>query len=1009
MTRTTDHTRQNPKPHHTLRRRRRTGPAIAAALEPRRLLATLVVNGGSGDDTCIFDVTGGFINANMNGFNIPQPVGLWDDVQINLFEGNDVVEIRNTGDEPVNISLGSGTDFVQITPTTDDLDSISSRVLVSAGTDAANDLIEVFDIGDSGDDSYTILEDGPMKLRKGTADKLFWGESNLGVSVFLNEGNNTVTIDSSVSMTGTDESLAVGGQGPGFGGGNDTCNFNGVIGADNTFRFNGGTGSDVLNVTGTNFSGSDATIFMDGGNSIGDTLNINDAGPADTYLFTGNRDTILLSVNTALAGEYKYIGTEAINLSATAVGADTFDIQELNADLSIDAGGDDDSFLLGDGAIDSTDFGSAIDIVIDGGTGVDDVTIRDNLATVARTHTLGADVYDHVNLGTLDMTSISTTTLNCGSGADTIDVNFNPGPSGTLTVNGNGGADEFEVTPDITAAIQLNGGQPTTAPGDVLALDVGTLTGGVFTPGAPGAGSYDFPVRDVISFTGMENFPQPPATAPGAPDLAAASDSGTSSSDNITNLTSLNFSGTGAPAGASVSLFRDGTSVATVTATAGGAYAFNSVAFPAGDDTFALTARYSGSGTGLLSPSSAALNVRVDTLAPPAPSAPDLNALSDTGVSSTDNVTRDNTPEFDGTVEANAIVRLTVDGAAAGTDTTTGGGVYHFNLTTALADGARSVRASAEDLAGNDSPLSAALSVTIDTVAPTTPTAAPDLTAASDLGVSSTDNITRDNTPTFTGAAPGNHIVRLQSGGIGVGSVQVPLAGTTYSVTSTTPLGDGEHVMTTRFEDIAGNVSPGSSPSLTVRIDTVAPTLTGSVFNFLTSQNLQFTFSEDVGGGISVANFGLKDVTNNLSIPGSSLAMSYAPNTATVTFPGFANGILSDADWEMKVSGDVRDIAGNNFAGTLFDFFFINGDANRDRRVNLADFNIVASNFGQTNRNFTQGDFNYDGNVNLIDFNVLAARFGRSLAPAGAGPSTSSSSSSSSTSFASRLFSDLEI
>jgi len=29
------------------------------------------------------------------------------------------------------------------------------------------------------------------------------------------------------------------------------------------------------------------------------------------------------------------------------------------------------------------------------------------------------------------------------------------------------------------------------------------------------------------------------------------------------------------------------------------------------------------------------------------------------------------------------------------------------------------------------------------------------------------------------------------------------------------------------------------------------------------------------------------------------------------------------------------------------DFFFMNGDANRDRRVNLQDFNVLASRFGQ--------------------------------------------------------------
>ena len=58
----------------------------------------------------------------------------------------------------------------------------------------------------------------------------------------------------------------------------------------------------------------------------------------------------------------------------------------------------------------------------------------------------------------------------------------------------------------------------------------------------------------------------------------------------------------------------------------------------------------------------------------------------------------------------------------------------------------------------------------------------------------------------------------------------------------------------------------------------------------------------------------------------------------------------------------------------------------QDGIVNLADFNILALNFGQSNRNFTQGDFNYDTIVNLADFNLLAGRFGTLLGPAGRNP-----------------------
>jgi hypothetical protein len=107
-------------------------------------------------------------------------------------------------------------------------------------------------------------------------------------------------------------------------------------------------------------------------------------------------------------------------------------------------------------------------------------------------------------------------------------------------------------------------------------------------------------------------------------------------------------------------------------------------------------------------------------------------------------------------------------------------------------------------------------------------------------------------------------------------------------------------------------------------------------------------------------------------------------NLTTVTFSGFAGFILTDADWRMTIDTNVTDIAGNPFAGTQFNFFFLNGDANRDRTVNLLDFNVLTSNFGQSGRNFSQGDFTYDGAVNLSDFNVLAARFGSSVGPEGA-------------------------
>ena len=46
----------------------------------------------------------------------------------------------------------------------------------------------------------------------------------------------------------------------------------------------------------------------------------------------------------------------------------------------------------------------------------------------------------------------------------------------------------------------------------------------------------------------------------------------------------------------------------------------------------------------------------------------------------------------------------------------------------------------------------------------------PDLTAASDLGASNSDNITNDNTPTFTGTALAGSTVTIYDGSTAVGS-----------------------------------------------------------------------------------------------------------------------------------------------------------------------------------------------------------------------------------------------
>jgi hypothetical protein len=108
-------------------------------------------------------------------------------------------------------------------------------------------------------------------------------------------------------------------------------------------------------------------------------------------------------------------------------------------------------------------------------------------------------------------------------------------------------------------------------------------------------------------------------------------------------------------------------------------------------------------------------------------------------------------------------------------------------------------------------------------------------------------------------------------------------------------------------------------------------------------------------------------------------SVAYDPLTRTAAW-NFA-GAIPDGQYRAVLSaGSVNTPDGAPLTqDASVNFFALAGDANRDRAVNLLDFNILAMNFGQSNRTFSQGDFNYDRSVDLTDFNILAGRFGTAL------------------------------
>ncbi len=110
----------------------------------------------------------------------------------------------------------------------------------------------------------------------------------------------------------------------------------------------------------------------------------------------------------------------------------------------------------------------------------------------------------------------------------------------------------------------------------------------------------------------------------------------------------------------------------------------------------------------------------LDRTAPAAPSAPDLLAADDSGAFDDDNITNVTTPRFDVTAEANALVTLFANGSVIGEGTTNAAGFVRI-ASSPLAAGAHAITAMATDQAGNESALSAGLTVHVVTAAPITP------------------------------------------------------------------------------------------------------------------------------------------------------------------------------------------------------------------------------------------------------------------------------------------------
>ncbi|MDR6774964.1 Ig-like domain-containing protein [Azospirillum sp. BE72] len=639
----------------------------------------------------------------------------------------------------------------------------------------------------------------------------------------------------------------------------------------------GGGGKDVVNMTfrdGTPIVGVGPIAW----NTVGNTMQVE---ALETVIGTAGEDALMVVGNTGITMSVTAIetiigrgGAETVQLGA---GGNTVRIAALETLIGSD--GIDVVSVTGISAVTGmTTMVSAVETLI-GGTGNDVVWLTETAGTV---YVSGIDTIfvggqameigntERVLVFPLAVSAPSAPVLSPGSDTGT------PGDSKTNT-----------TLPTLTGTAAA--GSVVNLYGNGIALGSGTAGGAgqwaVTATTALADGTWTMTAKTVSS--GMESAASGEflltidATAPTAPTLSytPGSDSGRSSSDGITNVNTPTVTGT-AEAGSTVTLYLDGVSVGTATASGVGAWTITTPTVSQGSHT--LTARAVDT-AGNTSNASTALTLTVDTTVA-APTGIALATASDTGTLG-DNLTAVNTPAIGGTAEANAVVSLYKDSSTLlGSATADGSGAWRMTLG-ALGEGAHTLTARAVDLAGNSSAASNPFTITIDTTPPTAPSA-PSLTAASDSGSSSSDRLTNVKTPTFTGTAEANSVIDLLVSGSVVGTGTADGSGA-WTVTAGSPLADGNWSFSTRSRDAAGNTRDGVG-SLTVTIDTTADAPGG----------LKLTAATDTGRSTT-------DGLTNLTAPtvagtaaaGSSVTLydgALAIGTAT------ANG---QGNWEIATSG----------------------------------------------------------------------------------------------------------
>jgi hypothetical protein len=197
------------------------------------------------------------------------------------------------------------------------------------------------------------------------------------------------------------------------------------------------------------------------------------------------------------------------------------------------------------------------------------------------------------------------------------------------------------------------------------------------------------------------------------------------------------------------------------------------------------------------------------------------------------------------------------------------------------------------------------------------------MTAATDTGVSTTDLITRNQTPTFVGSTStaGATKVNLYVDDV-LSGTDAALVGGAYSIVPTAALTPGTHTIT------AGEVGPntggtelmGNAPA-SITIEVTAPTTTdvtplAGTPDASQMTNVTATFSEDVFGFTDPTLFTLKAAASGLPVA-AQVSYNSATHTATLT-P--AAPLLPAITYIATLTAGLGDLAGNPLTESTWSF-----------------------------------------------------------------------------------------